>query len=234
MNWLTKLEVNAQTLRNEGICDDIYSWHKLLWQCYPGDPDAKRDFLTRTDQLEGTYRLWALSQRKPVRPGWCPEEGFAVSAVSPSFLTHRFYSFDLRANPTKCLVQRGPQGATLYRPNGKRTHGKRVPLVKPDELRDWLMQKGKVRALVSNKGEQPRELPGGFLIIESEERPLEIRPMTEKHFRKNEHAAYHGGVQFRGILEVTDREHFIESYKSGIGGAKGFGFGLLLLAPVNL
>lgn len=233
MNWLARLEIDAEILRNEGVSDDIYSWHKLLWQCYPGNPDAKRDFLTRIDQLEGAYRLWVLSQRKPARPDWCPEAGFAVSEVSSSFLTHRFYAFDLRANPTKCLVQRGPQGETLYRPNGKRKHGKRVPLVKPDELRDWLIQKGKVRALISKEGEQPKELPGGFRVVESKERPLEIRPMAESHFRKNEHAAYHGGVQFRGVLEVTDREHFIESYKSGIGGAKGFGFGLLLLAPIN-
>lgn len=233
MNWLARLEIDAEMLRKKGISDDIYSWHKLLWQCYPGNPDAKRDFLTRIDQLEGAYRLWVLSQRKPARPDLCPETGFAVSEVSSSFLTHRFYAFDLRANPTKCLVQRGPQGETLYRPNGKRKHGKRVPLVKPDELRDWLIQKGKVRALISKEGEQPKELPGGFRVFESKERPLEIRPMAESHFRKNEHAAYHGGVQFRGVLEVTDREHFMESYKSGIGGAKGFGFGLLLLAQIN-
>ena len=53
-------------------------------------------------------------------------------------------------------------------------------------------------------------------------------------FRQKEHSAYHGGVQFRGVLEVTDREHFIQTYQAGIGGAKGFGFGLLLLSPVNL
>jgi CRISPR system Cascade subunit CasE len=82
------------------------------------------------------------------------------------------------------------------------------------------------------------DVPGGFRIVQG--KPLEIRPMVESHFRKKdkktgkEHAAYHGGVQFRGTLEVIDQEPFIETYQAGIGSAKGFGFGLLLLAPINL
>jgi CRISPR system Cascade subunit CasE len=58
--------------------------------------------------------------------------------------------------------------------------------------------------------------------------------MIESHFRKKGQAAYHGGVQFRGILEVTDQNHFIETYYAGIGSTKAFGFGLLLLAPIEM
>ena len=104
-----------------------------------------------------------------------------------------------------------------------------MPLVKPDELRAWLVRKAEVRSRDTETG---LYVPGGFRIVE--EKLLEISPMVESHFRKKGQAGYHGGVQFRGVLEVTDREKFIESYQSGIGSAKGFGFGLLLLAPVNL
>ena len=106
-----------------------------------------------------------------------------------------------------------------------------MPLVKPDELREWLLRKAKIRCRDIETGEN---VPGGFLILEPEDKPLEIRPMMESHFRKKEHSAYHGGVQFRGILEVTDRDCFIKTYQAGIGGGKGFGFGLLLLAPINM
>jgi len=232
MNWLTRLEIDAESLRKKGISDDIYTWHQKLWECYPNDPDAKRDFLTRIDQLDGAYRFWVLSQRKPVRPQWCPEDGFDVKEISSSFLTHQYYAFDLRVNPVKMtLVSRNADGELVLQVNGKRKRGKRVPLVKPDELRDWLFRKGEVRCRENSTGQ---DIPGGFRIIETKEKPLEIRPMVESHFRKKEHSAYHGGVQFRGILEVTDREHFIQTYQSGIGSAKGFGFGLLLLAPINL
>lgn len=234
MSWLARLEVDAEVTRAECISDS-YAWHKKLWECFPDAPDEKRDFLTRIDPLEGAFRLWILSKRKPELPHWCLSEGFACKEIAPSFLSHRYYAFDLKTNPVKTIVQRGPNGETLLRPDGKRKHGKRVPLVKPEELRAWLIRKGEVRCRDKDTG---LDVPGGFRIVE--EKPLEISPMAEAHFRKKdkknnkEHAAYHGGVQFRGTLEVTDRKAFIETYKSGIGSAKGFGLGLLLLAPINL
>ncbi len=228
MNWLIRLEIDAETVRKEGIWDS-YAWHKKLWECFPKRPDEKRDFLTRIDPLEGVFRLWILANWKPTCPQWCHPEEFAIREIAPSFLSHRLYAFDLKANPVKTMVQRGPNGETLYKPNGKRKSGKRVPLVKLEELRAWLGHKGQVRCRDKDSG---ADVPGGFRIVE--EKPLEISPMVENHFRKKEHASYHGGVQFRGVLEVTDREAFTETYKSGIGSAKGFGFGLLLLAPINL
>lgn len=228
MSWLARLEVDAEIARAESIFDS-YAWHKKLWECFPNAPDEKRDFLSRIDQLEGAFRLWILSERKPVQPQWCPSDDFALKEIAPSFLSHRYYAFDLRANPVKAIVQRGSNGETLLRPNGKRKSGKRTPLVKPEELRAWLIQKGKVRCLDQTTR---LEIPGGFRIVE--ERPLEISPMVESHFRKKGQSGYHGGVLFKGILEVTDREAFAETYKSGVGSAKGFGFGMLLLAPVKL
>ncbi|RJP92403.1 MAG: type I-E CRISPR-associated protein Cas6/Cse3/CasE [Desulfobacteraceae bacterium] len=227
MSWLARFEVDAQTARTHDIFDN-YAWHKRLWECYPDAPDAKRDFLTRIDPLEGAFRIWMLAGRKPQHPVWCPPEGFALKEIAPSFLSHRFYAFDLKANPVKTIVQRGPNGETLIHPNAKRKHGKRVPLVKHDELRAWLIRKGEVRCRDKDTG---LNIPGGFRILE--EMPLEISPMVESHFRKKGQYGYHGGVQFRGTLEVTDPENFIKTYQSGIGSAKGFGFGLLLLAPLN-
>jgi len=126
-------------------------------------------------------------------------------------------------------VRRGPDGETLLRPNGKRKSGKRIPLVKHDELRAWIDRKGKVRCRDQDTG---LEVAGGFRIVDK--KPLEISPMLESHFRKKGHSAYHGGVQFRGTLEVTEPDKFSATYQSGIGSAKSFGFGLLLLAPINL
>lgn len=229
MSWLARLEIDAKTARAGGISNDIYTWHKMLWECYPGQPDSKRDFLTRIDTLEGAFRLWMMAKRKPMRPRWCPPDGFALKEIAPSFLNHLYYAFDLRANPTKCIVQRGPNGETLLRQNGKRKHGKRIPLVKYDELHAWLFQKAKARCKDKSTG---LDVPGGFRIVE--DKPLEISPMIESHFHKKGQSGYHGGVQFCGILEVTDREKFFDTYQSGIGSAKGFGFGLLLLAPINL
>ena len=228
MNWLARMEVDAEIARAEHIFDN-YAWHKKIWDCFPGMPDSERTFLTRIDPLEAAFRVWVLADTKLVCPKWCPAEDFAINEISPTFLSHRHYAFDVRANPVKSLVQRDASGQPLLKSNGKRKSGKRVALVNPDELRAWLIRKGEVRCQDKNSGE---DVPGGFRIVE--ERPLEISPMVESHFRKKGESAYHGGVQFRGTLEVTDSEHFIKTYHAGIGSAKGFGFGLLLLAPINL
>ncbi len=229
MIWLVRMEVDEKTARTEKIWDN-YAWHKKLWEgCFPGEPDKKRDFLTRIDQLEGAFRLWILANRKPACPQWCADGDFGLKKIAPSFLSHRYYAFDLRANAVKTVVQRGENGETLYRANGKRKSGKRVPLVKHDELRAWLMRKGEAKCRDQGTGQ---DIPGGFRIVA--EKPLEISPMTANHFRRKGKPGYHGGVQFRGTLEVTDQEYFSKTYQAGIGSAKSFGFGLLLLAPLNL
>lgn len=228
MNWLTRLEVDTEIACREKVFDG-YAWHKKLWECFPDRLDARRDFMTRIDPLEGAFRLWILSKEKPTCPTWCDVEDFSSKEISSSFLSHPYYVFDLKANPVKALIQHDKDGQPLRLANGKRKRGKRVPLVKPDELRAWLVRKGNVRC---QDQETEQEVPGGFRLVE--ERPLEISPMVESHFRKKGQSAYHGGVQFRGTLEVTNREDFIKTYQQGIGSAKGFGFGMLLLAPINL
>lgn len=229
MSWLVRFDIIEKTARLQGMRDS-YDWHKKLWDCFSSDPLRKRNFLTRIDELDGSYRVWLLSRDKPTMPEWCHPDDFALKEITPSFLSHRRYAFDVRTNPVKTVVQRGPGGETLFRPNGKRKHGKRVPIVKREELREWIGRKGKVRCRDKQSG---LDIPGGFTVVEEEGYPLEITSMVESYFRKKDHTGYHGGVQFRGILEVTDKERFAETYYAGIGSAKAFGFGLLLLAPVK-
>lgn len=228
MSWLLRMEIETAEAYSRHI-RDTYSWHQRIWECFPGKPDKKRDFLTRIDYLEDAFRVWVLANSQPVCPEWCCQGNFNIKKIEPSFLSHRYYAFDLRANPVKAIVQRDVNGEPLRNSKGKRKHGKRIPVVNLDELREWLNRKGAVRCRNTETGEN---VPGGFRILE--DKPLEIFPMSEFHFKRKGQKAFHGGVQFRGILEMTDAENFTESYYHGIGSAKGFGFGLLLLAPVKM
>ncbi len=209
MNWLTQIEIGKNTAITEGIIDN-YLWHQKIWDCFPDDKNHKRDFLFRIKAMEHIIRIYILSHRKSVCPHWCLSDNFAVKKISPTFLSHRYYVFDLWVNPIRCIAK--------FDSDGKRKKsGKRIPLTKKDELSTWISRKGTL---------------GGFKI--HGRHPLYISSMVENYFEKRSKGAYHGGVQFRGILQVTDSDKFKETYCNGIGSAKGFGFGMLLLLPINL
>lgn len=106
-------------------------------------------------------------------------------------------------------------------PNGERKkNGRRQPLTDRESLEQWIGRKAEA---------------GGF-VVEAEK--LRIHPAKKETFVKKEESAGRllgviQGVEFRGTLNVTDREKFIEAFRSGIGPAKAFGYGLLALAPLN-
>ncbi len=215
MSWLVRMTIPTELAYKQGFFDS-YAWHKALWDCFPDQPDKKRNFLTRIDEHQGYFTVWIVAQSEPVRPEWCPETKYDSKKIAPAFLSHQLYSFDLRVNPTRALVRHDENGRPVLNLNGKRKSSKRIPIVKEEELQIWLERKAS---------------SGGFRI--SDAYPLEIERMTEDYFSQKRNKAWHGSVRFRGMLEVTDHSLFEKTYYTGIGGAKGFGFGLLLLVPVN-
>jgi CRISPR system Cascade subunit CasE len=211
MPYLTKLEISHEIAGSRRLFDS-YAWHKVAWECFPGMPDAKRDFLTRLDASKYLSRLYILSRKMPHKPDWCPEDCWADTAIPQKFLEQRHYRFDLRANPTrkiKKIVDGEP-----------RKNGKRVALTKQEDQKAWILRKTETC---------------GFTILE--EPALMIEPAQNYRFIKRMEQAepgLHVGVRYSGILEVKDFELFQKAYLDGIGSAKGFGFGLMLLKPVVL
>ncbi len=60
-----------------------------------------------------------------------------------------------------------------------------------------------------------------------------VAPPMESYFvNKQRKRGKHNSVDFHGILKVIDRAAFEGAFHHGIGPAKAFGFGLLMLQPV--
>jgi len=73
----------------------------------------------------------------------------------------------------------------------------------------------------------------GFRVLEkSKELELDISSPVFHKFGKNGHEGTIVGVDFKGVLEVTNRQLFIRAFEKGIGRARSFGFGLLVIQPV--
>jgi CRISPR system Cascade subunit CasE len=208
MTSLTQIRLSAATVARLGI-RDVYDWHQRTWECFPCRDGQPRDFLTRLDRKGDSFQLLIVSPAEPTRPAWCPGDCWRGPKLIPeSYFSRTRYRFQLCANPTKKVAVQNPDGS--FKKNSRR-----VPLGKREDLIAWLQR----------KGEQ-----GGFSV---EEDSLRIIPRGREYFQKNGQTGLHTAVEFQGVLVVTDPQRFHEAFRRGVGPARAFGFGLLVIAPVR-
>lgn len=196
---------------------DSYDWHQRIWQAFGGRDGQQRDFLIRVDRKEEAYRVLILSRSAPAKPDWCPTDSFGTKVVPDDYFAHARYRFSLLANPTKKI--RSNQA-------GERTkNGRRVPVTQREELIGWLTRKAEA---------------GGFAVILKREddfgkevEVLRTIPRGREFFHKPGSYGTHTAVEFQGELTVTDPAQFRATIATGIGSAKAFGFGLLVIAPLS-
>ena len=183
--------------------NDSYAWHRAVWEAFPDRPDDNRKFLTKVDDRGRFFELMILSEERPTLPDWGQWE---TKEIKPTFLEHERYAFNLRANTTVKRVVRDESGERMK-------NGRRTAIYKPEELRQWLERKAQ---------------QSGFAVEQFDADPPIARP-----FRKDGKPGKHVRVDFKGILKVTDSSAFKEAFSKGIGPAKAFGFGMLMLQPVE-
>jgi len=100
-------------------------------------------------------------------------------------------------------------------PTMRRCHDRRrVGICTEAGLRQWMLRKA--------------EQHGFALDTES----LVIGAPIEEIFTRGQQLGKHISVDFKGYLTVTDRNSFKAAFEKGIGPAKAFGFGLLMLQPI--
>jgi CRISPR system Cascade subunit CasE len=214
--YLTRALVSAGTIFQRGLRDG-YAWHQLVWKAFPDRDGQARDFLTRLDTKSGGTQLLIISPTVPTRPEWLTDrDQWETKEIPLGYFQSRTYRFQLHANPTVKRVVRGPDGV-------KKKNGRREPITDEGELRSWLDRKGQA---------------GGFELLE--DAPLLIETDVTRFKKKPKDAespgtfGTHGTVDFSGVLHVTDPALFLtHTFAKGLGSAKAFGFGLLVVAPVS-
>jgi CRISPR system Cascade subunit CasE len=93
--------------------------------------------------------------------------------------------------------------------------GMRLALYDEAKLRDWLDRKA---------------AGGGFAVADDS---LSVGAPLDEAFVKDGRRGKHVAVDFQGVLTVVDRDRFTQTFHHGIGSAKGFGYGLLMLQPLH-
>ena len=204
--------------------DGPYTDHQWLWRWFPAERGAPRDFLFRRHEGEGLPRYYVVSQRAPSEePGvWKVQ----TREYSPQVNAGERLQFELRANPT---VRHGRDGKSkrhdvvmeakkkLLAPRGLSRWGDWQGDDKPDladvvqaASSDWLRRRGEAlgfvpepATLVVDGYDQHQEKPGQNLCFST--------------------------VDLTGQLTVTDPQAFRHALLGGVGSAKAFGCGLLLV-----
>jgi CRISPR system Cascade subunit CasE len=204
---LTQIHVSYEQAVRLLKIRDTYDWHQRVWQAFGRRDGDTRDFLVRIDRMEEAFRVLILSRNLSVRPDWCPSDCFQTKLIPETFFGHSHYAFSLLANPTKKIRSNA---------EGERTkNGRRVPLTKRDDLLAWLERKAAA---------------SGFSFDPA---TVQTIPRGREYFHKNGAHGTHVAADFRGRLTVTDPGLFRTTVATGIGSAKAFGFGLLVLAPLS-
>jgi CRISPR system Cascade subunit CasE len=210
--------------------------HRTLLRAFPEgtvglgrDNDAAAGVLFRADEKPHEDFITVLVQSK-IAPDWnflngqkdTREHGYLLPTssindgkVNPSMTEFdlenkiragQTLAFRLRANPTKRLGKSATHNI-----------GKRVGIYDEDKQVKWLEDKAKV---------------GGFSIIRvMVSRDERIR--DEIHREDQTYDLQLLSVQFDGLLRILDQNMTRKTIEKGIGSAKGFGFGLLSLAPLK-
>jgi len=220
------LRSSAEDARHlaRSACTDAYREHQTLWRLFDDDPDASRDFLFRREQRGGRPAFYLLSTRLPVRDHgiWQIDH----KRYEPRVRVGQRLAFSLRANP---VVTRTDAGGRRQRHDvvmdlKRQMDYQRLPPAERPPLAALAQEAG----LKWLAGRADR---CGFAF---EEEAVRVDGYTQHRLAKRggKSPIRYSTLDFNGLLEVTDIERFYQTLLHGLGPAKAFGCGLLLVRPV--
>ena len=205
-----------------------YEEHRWLWRFFPGEPDAKRDFLFRRREVAGTARYYLVSARQPHEQ----DDAWSVQTrkYAPELDAGTRLRFDLRVNPVVAVKRDGKS----RRDDVVMAEKKR--LLQERGLTHWQQWSGDDKPALYDVVDrtcaawlQARAERLGFsvdreyLTVDAYQTHVEKRELPDKQRLR------FSTVEFSGLLTVGDAKKFQHTLFHGIGPAKAFGCGLLLV-----
>ncbi len=201
--YLSKVLIEGNQAKN------AYQIHQRLWELFPGQAEASRDFLFRVEGQQQGVGCELLMQSAQIPQMTSAIRVLGQKTFEPAFHVGQRLRFRLRANLIKTI--KDPARGKVEKNGRTFSRTVRVPLIKEDEQRMWLARKFEGIALMES-------------LVVQQERPLYFRKTKEKRSGKIQ------PVLFDGVLVVADTKALGTILERGIGPAKAFGCGLLSLA----
>ncbi len=202
------------------VFQNPYILHQSIWKLFGDYADRKRDFLYRMEQNKSRPLIYAVSAREPI--GTHDLWHIETKRYEPKISSGMRIAFMLRANPIRA---KRDEESKQHRHDvvmeaktrlKERSEKKPLPLVIQEEGTKWL---------------SPRAEKCGFMV-----KPEDIRADGYQQHRfvkgKGGKQVSLSTLEFNGVLTVADPKLFLEMLYAGIGPAKGFGCGLMLVRRI--
>ncbi|HEB87803.1 MAG TPA: type I-E CRISPR-associated protein Cas6/Cse3/CasE [Gammaproteobacteria bacterium] len=207
------------------MCNDGYREHQYLWRLFEKDLDADRDFLFRREQIEGWPRFFMISDRLPVhaKDVWKIES----KGYEPHIKEGQQLAFSLRVNPvvTRLSEAGKKQRHDVVMDLKKRMDYQSMPKADRPSIQSLIQQAG-LDWLAARAGKY-----GFSFNLDAVRVDAYLRHSVTKKVRKK--TIKFSTLDYTGLLTVMDPERFQSALFQGIGPAKAFGCGLLLVRPVR-
>ncbi len=206
--YLSRLTLNTRSRQAMSEITRPYQLHRTLMRAFPdADNGGPGRVLFRLDTPEDNECLWLLVQSEK-KPAWGHHEALRDYLQAPPECKEYTPSF----TPDQTLHFRLRANPTMR----VKQSGKRQGVLGEERQLDWLKRKG---------------LAGGFEL-------LSVTVIDEDFKRETTPSKGYSkltllSVRYEGVLRVRDPERFGAALATGIGNAKGFGFGLLSVARLR-
>jgi CRISPR system Cascade subunit CasE len=206
-----------------------YQTHKLIWNLFSDGPDRRRGFLYRSEEVKRLPAFYTVSDREPVdtTSAW----DIQTKRYAPKISRGDRLSFTLRVNPIRSKRDE----------NGRQhRHDVVMEAKKQVQFREMPQhERPHVATLVQDAGLawiKAREEKYGFFVGGNKEEPGVRADGYRQHklFKgKGARPVTFSTLDYNGILTVTDPDTFVKkTLFSGIGPAKAFGCGLMLVRRI--
>lgn len=200
----------------EAVCRNTYKEHQVLWKLFSDDPEAERDFIYRYEPKSNTPEYYIVSTRKPLDNDYLWD--IQSKDYEPVLTTGQQFAFMLRVNPV--ITKDGKRHDVVMHLKYNKYQDKETrpsqQFIVEEAGRKWLTTRAET---------------GGFTFDDSSVRIDGYQPNTSGR-KKGKKEIRYSTMDFGGILTVTEPEKFTNTLMQGMGKAKAFGCGLMLIRKV--
>jgi CRISPR system Cascade subunit CasE len=226
MWFLSKIELKRGRDLKElagAIPKNAYAEHQALWRLVGAEDGAARNFLYRREQIGHWPAYYILSSHEPDSSDG-PWE-IQTKPFAPKLVAGQRLGFALRANPVRTTKVSADPDDRRRKRHDVIMHAKRL---ERDDQPDPAHRRGQSQ-LVQDAGPrwlEERAEPAGFAL-----EALHVDDYRQHRFvkRGQTQPIRFSTLDYQGILRVLDVDRFLATLQNGIGPAKAFGCGLLLV-----